>query len=68
MATMQTRSTNSKNLGKDGNVRPIENYLTATATISYITKVKSENKILKNFNFFLIYFSIHSFITNTICN
>ena len=35
-ATFQTRSTNSKNLGKDGKDLPMENYLTVTATINYI--------------------------------
>ena len=35
---MQTGSTNSKNLGKDGKDLPMENYLTVTATINYIIK------------------------------
>ena len=33
-ATMETRSTNSKNLGKDEKDLPLENYLTITTTIN----------------------------------
>ena len=48
-ATMETRSTNSKNLGKDEKDLPMENYLTVTATINYIVR-KLNLKIKKVIN------------------
>ena len=49
---MQTRSTNSKNLGKDGKDLPMEKYLTVTANINYIAqklnlKIKIKNYYIK---------------------
>ena len=44
---MQTRSINSKNLGKDEKNLTMENYLTVTATINYIARklnLKIKNK------------------------
>ena len=38
--TMQTRSTSSKNLGKDEKDLSMENYLTVTATINNIVRKK----------------------------
>ena len=45
-ATMETRSTSSKNLGKDGKDLPMENYLTVSATINHI--VRKLNMKIKN--------------------
>ena len=45
---MKTRSTNWKNLGKDGKDLPMENYLIVTATINYIgRKLNQEINFLK---------------------
>ena len=46
---MKTRSTNSKNLGKDGKDLPMENYRIVTATINCIVRklnLKIKNKKL----------------------
>ena len=48
-ATMQTRSTNTKILEKDGKDLAMENYLTVTATINFIVR-KLNLKIYKKFS------------------